>query len=110
MRISDWSSDVCSSDLVAAADRGDADTAAARSELADQRRDDPGSACAHRMADGDASAIAVGDPSYPLGAAFIAVAEQQRADQRRRSECLVDLDRIDLIDVDRKSTRLNSSH
>src|SRR3546814_17863407 len=70
---------------VAAADRGDADTAAARSELADQRRDDPGSACAHRMADGDASALAVGDPSYPLGAAFIAVAEQQRADQRRRS-------------------------
>src|SRR3546814_19585591 len=70
---------------VAAADRGDADTAAARSELADQRRDDPGSACAHRMADGDASALAVGDPSYPLGAAFIAVAEQPRAAQDRKS-------------------------
>src|SRR3546814_2174268 len=103
MRISDWSSDVCSSDLASHADAAavdgegnDALQLACRAELvssplvrrllelgADANRADPAGkrAIDHAAAAGRWSLVAVLDPDYPLPST-----------------------------VDRKSTRLNSSH
>src|SRR3546814_5725456 len=99
MRISDWSSDVCSSDLVTAIAAGDQRFPFAR------RRDAGG---------GDAE-IGVGvvgvDVERALALVDVIFAPLlPRRDEQRRRFGIVGGDQIDLARLDRKSTRLNSSH
>src|SRR3546814_1907722 len=110
MRISDWSSDVCSSDLVAqvAADR--------RARLAGDREVEPIALRRLRVRAQNLHLIAVGDrgperhdAAVDLGAdrliAEIGVHRISEIDRRRALGKLEQLAR-----GDRKSTRLNSSH
>src|SRR3546814_10518213 len=97
MRISDWSSDVCSSDLkiAAAIDRGDTAVAARDLPL-----DDPGARHEQKQAD---------------HCSDLPVAEQKASQVEARSEAKGD-GQNHLFSIlcpeapDRKSTRLNSSH
>src|SRR3546814_10749314 len=104
MRISDWSSDVCSSDLDLAVDQAGREIQ--RGNVANERREFVGpveaAPCidAHvRSGGGDCGAIAViFDLMEP------AVADGHGIDEGRK------LERAELGRLDRKSTRLNSSH
>src|SRR3546814_6928119 len=110
MRISDWSSDVCSSDLISAFDQHLCRTVLCARMLA-----------AHNAAN-IMDRLAVGDDSHaviqPVGLAvkgkhFLTrpgLARDEPAFQRRH---VIDMQRtakVDHDEIDRKSTRLNYSH
>src|SRR3546814_9356493 len=111
MRMSDWSSDVCSSDLTADVEGAHGELGAG---LADRLRGDH----ADRLA--DVHLGAAGEIAPVAGAAHAAhrFAHQRGADEDRVDAGALDV--VDLLfrdqraafddDVDRKSTRLNSSH
>src|SRR3546814_8957052 len=99
MRISDWSSDVCSSDLLREGD-----------QIVHPRH---GAVVLHDLAD-HAGRVEAGQPRHVHGRFRMARADKDAAlarDQRkhmaRRHDMLAVFRRIDR---DRKSTRLNSSH
>src|SRR3546814_1865001 len=112
MRISDWSSDVCSSDLVAHFERARLRRACGQAELdrdaslilvgeeaAGQAEEEEGEKCEQHRIDGEEQPFAVDD----LGdAADIA---DDRAVEARVEAGLGAIEKRD-----RKSTRLNSSH
>src|SRR3546814_7799632 len=99
MRISDWSSDVCSSDLIAAA--APLEHRHARAAMADlaARLD------ARRNLDLVGVAIGIGNLDHP------AERGGREADRRARVERgALAIEQRMPRDIDRKSTRLNSSH
>src|SRR3546814_5986395 len=99
MRISDWSSDVCSSDLTAAQPRG----RAGKEDLAAAARNH------------DAGGLAAGDEArktghFPnLAEHPVGCVEDRQIDVRADVENHP-LERCGCLGLDRKSTRLNSSH
>src|SRR3546814_10173943 len=122
MRISDWSSDVCSSDLMVLAD-----------EMRDGQRDGPGHAVHGQCAGNGRELIAIEREVIALECdrRILRSVEEVGAEQMRvefvdasgdRSHVNTDVDTAALlgqikrrgatcgIELDRKSTRLNSSH
>src|SRR3546814_9432425 len=106
MRISDWSSDVCSSDLhwvnnalavIAAVDALGGDLAAAGLALADLKGL-PGRGARRRISIGGESALLI-DESYNANPAPMAAALRVLGETPATGRT-----------IDRKSTRLNSSH
>src|SRR3546814_6995823 len=98
MRISDWSSDVCSSDLVGHAPG--------------QERADGGANQNGADIDADAQLAQVEGAFQPLLRAVddaAVITEHETADGRDGDDG-GDEGHIDLLGTDRKSTRLNSSH
>src|SRR3546814_3924584 len=99
MRISDWSSDVCSSDLLLAAVR----------HLPRDARQFDAQGTAEHIADQSAAVEAVGGAAAPA----VWRAEQGQRALEQGPDAAVGIDGDDRrvgAGVDRKSTRLNSSH
>src|SRR3546814_1242823 len=104
MRISDWSSDVCSSDLPAAdAHRLEPITNIAAAHLVEHRRSDAHARHTDRMTERNAGAI---DVQNVEPAVAFAPAPLLEDGENLGREGLVEFDQSE----DRKSTRLNSSH
>src|SRR3546814_4683605 len=107
MRISDWSSDVCSSDLTADGQPAPTQTGLLIHILADELAD---GSVAMRLADARTgpTALTLAPPSYPMDAvrsgveATVTVTVEVNADGSPRI--------VETAYEDRKSTRLNSSH
>src|SRR3546814_8108359 len=114
MRISDWSSDVCSSDLQPTPARLEADDifAAPERKLAEPDLSGP----LERLAQHDERFLGeIVGGHHEIGLFVIEHVDLVRVDELRQLERLLrfELDRVDLVLVeqeDRKSTRLNSSH
>src|SRR3546814_4295429 len=97
MRISDWSSDVCSSDL--------------REGARESRRGAAGKGQCRRIRAGEVRLLAAVRPAAiaeAQGMAMLAVADRRRIVDRDVLQVAVEVGQRD--EQDRKSTRLNSSH
>src|SRR3546814_9953479 len=107
MRISDWSSDVCSSDLQAVAMRREPPALAFISEGAEQLQVLQAPAMADAALPGDAD-----DLVAPARDALAELARRQRRLGQRLARFEVEASdaRPAILAGDRKSTRLNSSH
>src|SRR3546814_10647295 len=109
MRISDWSSDVCSSDLVGIGRRlpqkgeNDVETLIGMVDE-DVLRADRRETVATMFAD------AFGETRRVSGAFEVGAVDIDERRQRREADETADLGDARLMPLDRKSTRLNSSH
>src|SRR3546814_1654392 len=108
MRISDWSSDVCSSDLACAGGKADQiNRDGARRDLLDEEgeRALPLALGLKRVGKGsDLVECSVGKIVDPDDIAGV------RSADRTRSKMIADFESAYFTEIDRKSTRLNSSH
>src|SRR3546814_1367711 len=110
MRISDWSSDVCSSDLISFVD---VLTAAGGYQVKPPMPYIPGSECAGVVdaVGEEATGFAVGDRVVASGwGGLFADAANLPARTVRPMPAALSFEEAAVFPVDRKSTRLNSSH
>src|SRR3546814_5533598 len=113
MRISDWSSDVCSSDLAGEIERGCLDLLQADETALDQAAIEIVVAVrrifATRIEAGANHGIPRHDPDGILDLDIVEVDRYRQVRQERRAH-IRPHDRANGNGIDRKSTRLNSSH
>src|SRR3546814_6186147 len=113
MRISDWSSDVCSSDLLGAMTGEDALSWRGYLAALARRRRDFMAFGATASDHGHPTAFTANLPPAEAEVLFARVASGRAAPadaELFRGQMLTEMARMSLEDGDRKSTRLNSSH